>query len=54
MRRVRSVIGLIIIKEGAAEHGAELSLWKTNRVGKGRGELTFNPPGLSRGLKVRH
>lgn len=34
MRRVRSVIGLIIIKEGAAEHGAELSLWKTNRVGK--------------------
>lgn len=31
MRRVRSVISLIIIKELAAEHGAELSLWKINR-----------------------
>lgn len=47
-------MGLIIIKEGAAQHGAELSLWKINRVGKGSGELTFNPPALSPGLKVRH
>lgn len=30
MRRVRSVIGLIIIKEPAAEHGAELGLCKIN------------------------
>lgn len=43
MRRVRSVIGLIIIKERAAEHGAELSLWKINRVGRRYSDSTLRP-----------